>query len=229
VLSIIALLVALLLPAIEGARAAARTTVCLANKRQVGVAVMNYANDWDFVVPTGRSNIPPDGTRWWHEFFVPDSQDSTEYLTSDQKTIACPEGKDGEAVFGAYDPTKHTADKAFEIGDNDATLTFVGIAVSNIPVPSDVMGYACTARWNAGITSFKPGYPLFGQSIKGPGGGWKAAWTPHHRQYTTGLFFDGHAAALDDDGLLGLGNAYVDDTNHGIRGWFAHDGQWVSH
>jgi prepilin-type N-terminal cleavage/methylation domain-containing protein len=42
VISIIALLIGLLLPALQGARSSARTTVCLSNLRQLGIAMYAY-------------------------------------------------------------------------------------------------------------------------------------------------------------------------------------------
>ena len=45
VIAIIAVLVAILLPRLNRARAAARTTMCLSNLRQVGLAALTYVND----------------------------------------------------------------------------------------------------------------------------------------------------------------------------------------
>ncbi len=51
-ISIIALLIALLLPALNRARSVARKTACLSNQRQLGIAYFMYANDSDgYVIP----------------------------------------------------------------------------------------------------------------------------------------------------------------------------------
>jgi prepilin-type N-terminal cleavage/methylation domain-containing protein len=51
VIAIIAILAALLLPALARAKAAALRTQCLSQQKQIGLAVQMYANDWqDFVV-----------------------------------------------------------------------------------------------------------------------------------------------------------------------------------
>ncbi len=45
VISIIAVLIAILLPALKSARAAARSVACLSNQRQIGIAFANYQVD----------------------------------------------------------------------------------------------------------------------------------------------------------------------------------------
>jgi prepilin-type N-terminal cleavage/methylation domain-containing protein/prepilin-type processing-associated H-X9-DG protein len=58
VIGIIAILIALLLPALITARANARRTACLSNLHQVGIAIHNYANDFDGRIPYGPQAPP---------------------------------------------------------------------------------------------------------------------------------------------------------------------------
>lgn len=51
VILIIAILSAILLPVVNRARASADSTKCLANLRQIGMAISSYANDHDDVLP----------------------------------------------------------------------------------------------------------------------------------------------------------------------------------
>ncbi len=53
VISIIALLVGILLPALSAARLTARGAACLSNQRQIGVGLLVYANDFEQDVPLG--------------------------------------------------------------------------------------------------------------------------------------------------------------------------------
>src|ERR1044072_5111146 len=55
VIAIIAILAAILFPVFAKARAKARQTACLANMRQIGNALMMYAQDYDETLP-GNSN-----------------------------------------------------------------------------------------------------------------------------------------------------------------------------
>ena len=67
VISIIALLIALLLPALGAARDAARSSLCLANQRQLGVLMHSYAQDHRGSLPIRRypSGEPIPETIWY--------------------------------------------------------------------------------------------------------------------------------------------------------------------
>jgi prepilin-type N-terminal cleavage/methylation domain-containing protein/prepilin-type processing-associated H-X9-DG protein len=58
VIGIIAVLVALLVPAVTGARRAAQRASCVSNLHQVGVAILAYATDNDGKIPYGPKAAP---------------------------------------------------------------------------------------------------------------------------------------------------------------------------
>lgn len=58
VIGIIAVLAAMLMPALESARKRARRIVCISNLGQVGLGTMMYMNDFDEYVPVMRSYFP---------------------------------------------------------------------------------------------------------------------------------------------------------------------------
>lgn len=63
VIAVIALLIGLLLPALRGARRAAHASVCLSNQRQIGTALMMYADTYKEFTPResgfSEPRVPP--------------------------------------------------------------------------------------------------------------------------------------------------------------------------
>lgn len=64
VISIIALLIGILLPALSAARGAARNMQCLSNLRQMMVGVYGYSTDYDNSLPHGLDLTSPDQANW---------------------------------------------------------------------------------------------------------------------------------------------------------------------
>jgi prepilin-type N-terminal cleavage/methylation domain-containing protein/prepilin-type processing-associated H-X9-DG protein len=63
VIAIIAILAAILFPVFAKAREKARQASCLSNLKQIGLAFMQYAQDYDERLPTDWVTLPP-GTAW---------------------------------------------------------------------------------------------------------------------------------------------------------------------
>lgn len=69
VISIIALLASMLMVAIRMVRESARTTVCVNNIRQLGLAFGAYQNDWDGVIPMQTNTY---GAETAADYYAPD-------------------------------------------------------------------------------------------------------------------------------------------------------------
>ena len=61
VIAIIAILAAILFPVFASVREKARQTSCLSNEKQLGLAVMQYVQDYDELLPTGTAASDPWG------------------------------------------------------------------------------------------------------------------------------------------------------------------------
>jgi prepilin-type N-terminal cleavage/methylation domain-containing protein/prepilin-type processing-associated H-X9-DG protein len=100
VIAIIAILASLLLPALRRAREIAKTSGCLNNIRQIGVAFGNYASDYDGLMLTPYTNDPA-GNWYMHDTIAQD------YFNKDRarncKVYQCPsESKAADTVGTHY-------------------------------------------------------------------------------------------------------------------------------
>ena len=71
VIAVIAILAAILVPVFAQAREKARATACLSNCRQIGTAVMLYAQDYDEHPPLWFNVLPKVGPVYWHYWLKP--------------------------------------------------------------------------------------------------------------------------------------------------------------
>ena len=82
VIAIIAILAAILFPVFAKAREKARQISCLNNHKQLALALLQYAQDYDErVAPIGH-NYPPAPLQWWYDMIAP-------YIKNTQ-VFACP-------------------------------------------------------------------------------------------------------------------------------------------
>lgn len=88
VISIIALLIGLLLPALGAARDSARLVKCLANQKQIGTALAIYAQDFDSLAPPPQHGDFPsfwvntNVKRWHFDYLMPELNQGNENLGS---------------------------------------------------------------------------------------------------------------------------------------------------
>ncbi|MCC7351305.1 MAG: prepilin-type N-terminal cleavage/methylation domain-containing protein [Phycisphaerales bacterium] len=65
VIGIIALLISILLPALNKARQAAVSVQCMSGLRQIGMGYLAYTNDYRGFYMPGFNNYPPPNPPWW--------------------------------------------------------------------------------------------------------------------------------------------------------------------
>ena len=109
VISIIALLISLLLPALAQAREAAKQVGCLSNQRQLALAFTNYANDFG-QIPGGTDHGPRDHLDWsgYRNPHRPDEKAFPygrifPYVSRAAQAVECPKAK--RAANQEYDYT----------------------------------------------------------------------------------------------------------------------------
>ncbi|HMO35946.1 MAG TPA: DUF1559 domain-containing protein, partial [Gemmatales bacterium] len=153
VIAIIALLMALLLPAIQKVREAANKMLCQSNMRQFAIAMHNYAGDYSSQLPPSRGFVfsgprVDDKHRCWTHLVLP-------YIEQDN-------------VAKAYDPNRRWSDPtpngATGISNLDVARNRVKLFVCP-SAPSDrVANNAFTTNFSPG-----PGSAFIPSDIFGPG------------------------------------------------------------
>jgi prepilin-type N-terminal cleavage/methylation domain-containing protein/prepilin-type processing-associated H-X9-DG protein len=198
VIAIIAILAAILFPVFAQAKAAAKTTVCLSNQKQIALTALMYIEDFDNMFPPNVNtylNTPLPGQRtaqyWWHsERTIPSPRVLNKtggmlypYMKN-YDIQGCPQGKDlrlpGFWVSGGGEGPSLLA-----IGQN---LAVVRKNYSEVQVPAstlvaadagllmDAAGTMSTAYFQGIVAS------RFFPSTHGrhPGGRVNAAWVDGH-------------------------------------------------
>ncbi len=220
VISIISLLVAILLPALQSAREAAKAIQCTSNQRQIVIAQSAYAADaGDWLPPALTFRITGAGTQqdtWAHRLYrggyLPEGTGPDLIDFIDIELFNCP----------SRNPVARRLDYVVPLGlfgqNNDQGGEPRPTRLDEIPLPSKAISNA-EGVWGA------PNYaPVFWRwwVSSSPGYGWA---TPHADGNPRLAFLDGHAATIDyqrnDFGVFtSFYNGVRDDTIY-PNGWYS--------
>lgn len=237
VVAIIALLVTILMPMLDQAKALAKQSVCLSHKHTVGLAAALYASEHEGAVPSAPSWTWEGGDRQqrpWYWFHLSENFDTL----GNAEIAKCPEDPveemQGEYGYcGAYEPHLNTlarpgrdrqcwkelygeaAIPQWCDGAKKGKLTL--LLQHDAERPQEILFIACTASdWGG---TFR-GSHKFGRFHAGKQ---KAVWLAHPGG-TAGLFVDGHSEPLDEVELLDCRNGgYPEDDDYGIYEYWDHD------
>jgi prepilin-type N-terminal cleavage/methylation domain-containing protein len=164
VIAIIAILAAILFPVFAQAREKARATTCLSNEKQMGTAVMMYAQDYDEgIVPWLDFYDWPDGTnKYWHGMWVNQLEPYVKEGTfANTPTVPL------QGAFNCPSFSLSTWDTDAEAPDCDNT----DLEGAPFGVPADIYAtHGMAAVTTAGLTSVVTGaaFPACGASAANP-------------------------------------------------------------
>ncbi len=169
VIAIIAILAAILFPVFARAREKARQTSCLSNLKQIALAALSYAQDYDEVtVMFAQSSVAPNyDFHWLLEPYVKNSQ-----------IWDCPSNT---AKFDINNVNKYGGG-SYGIAYSDICTYARGVALAQVAQPSDAIYFGdCSDHWlNTGPTTGVYGNHLLGR----------------HNEMANVNFMDGHAKAV---------------------------------
>lgn len=210
VISIIAVLVGLLIPAVTMVMASARSAKCMSNMRQIGLAFEAYAQDWNDAVTPSKQLLPDGSDVAWMELLGPYYGTRRNATNSDKSDWA--NLKTGNSVFWGCPGWKGR-----DGGGGSIVSTSPGYSINgwpNMPTDNSHSNFIDGAGWGAPARVFRfsaVSYPST-RVLVGDGNDWwmhgtanmptaavSSAWVGYgqrHRGKGTFLFHDLHVSSI---------------------------------
>jgi prepilin-type N-terminal cleavage/methylation domain-containing protein/prepilin-type processing-associated H-X9-DG protein len=192
VIAIIAILAAILFPVFAKAREKARQTSCLSNEKQIGLAIMQYSQDYDETLPP-RAIEPPSGVGWvsWKQLLFTYTKSKAVFVC-----LSNPRQKDVDYNNDGF-TVSYSVNTPFRDRPGNTNQPFVqspeSVAIASLQAPSQIIGIVeTTTRY----TDFIVGSPsLWAQQTKS-GTASEGNLFAGHMGMTNVIFMDGHAKAM---------------------------------
>jgi type II secretory pathway pseudopilin PulG len=197
VISILALLAAILFPVFDTARRASRRAVCLSNLRQIGIAIGMYAGDYGDLYPRGTDPADTESDIWTTD---PGFKKMLRLWPS-LPTALYPYTKSG-AIWRCPDDTGFNGlDTKIDLAGNPVPMTaqpslFAQYQTSYLYRTSlavEEVSYPCAV----GYEPFRPYTEHSGAEVSilwDASGSWHGGWTLDKKRYNV-LMSDGHATS----------------------------------
>jgi len=191
VIAIIAILAAILFPVFARARENARRSSCQSNLKQLGLGILQYAQDYDEKYPSSTMGYSIDGTgnfreQTWDTVTQP-------YLKSAQ-ILVCPSDSLGTRVthpiYGANATRSYSAThQVFGALDNgNSPLSLAAVPASSLTVMVTERNQQFVSNWTA--------YAYFNEMIGGNNATYGPSVVFRHLEPSNILYCDGHVKAL---------------------------------
>lgn len=209
VVAIISILAALFLPSLQKAKESAKAALCMSNLRQIGVAALAYADDWNghspnfddsIVVMANPSGYP--GARWLDQVF--------EYCQKNVKVLQCPSQQTlwpsnkmiPPYITPKYAPGYAISKQAGTSYSTNSIYRFIGIPITKVANPAKKIwfGDAGWYRWGTGTPNAdREGYTSNFESRGAQHCSASNNQLPsrRHRQGSNFVFFDGHVEWME--------------------------------
>lgn len=209
VIAIIAVLAAILFPVFAKAREKARQASCQSNMRQMGLALLEYAQDWDETYPVGTYNGPADNNHYISPMYA-----LQPYIGAPAKTfMRCPSTN---WQWGAYPSGSPYAGHGYLVNRGIVLAGYKGIGPvteGSVVRPAEVIAY---------IEAWDPGQGLYNFCVGLNSSNGKNAYIEPYKtvleRHNGGFnitFCDGHAKWTN---VSRLGGA---NSNWTLLPWFA--------
>ena len=180
VISIIALLIGILLPALGAARERGRQATCAANVSQIGKGLETHANDFRELYPLAGAVIAWDAP-------TPGWMQQLNYYVTDTRAYACPSFPESDRPYNYF----MGARAAFVATGGQAALSRRYVRYTSAHVVSGDYNYNNFLPEDADPDDYTQNCVEFTL----PSGN---HWTPHHKGSLNVLFADGHAMAMSE-------------------------------
>jgi len=188
VIAIIAILAAILFPVFAKAREKARQASCQSNEKQLGVAIMQYAQDYDETYPLYSMSSP---TRYWPDLVYP-------YMKSAQ-ILQCPSRRGSGQIWPGPDTTSSNCAYGLNYASNGSNYAGATMAQIKYPAERVIVGESYNvAKYNPFNNST---YTLAGLIARSNSGTTEGTPAPHNDGENV-LFGDGHVKWMSSADLL---------------------------
>ena len=203
VIAIIAILAAMLLPALAKAKQKASQITCLNNQRQLGIALVMYAEDYNDVMPSDASRIGShlEDWIWWNDPVNPASKTTLLLsIKSSTNIMRCPLDRVGKIVVPGTYQFSYTINGYATNANVNSGIASTWTIGGSVMTPSKLSHVKSPSATVAG--DIPPGYPATdtaddGRWLPQPSLGNGNTMTMRHAKRGNANFADGHALAVD--------------------------------